>query len=55
VKQENEQPAFNEGIINEDSLFKFLAYTAVLEKQRAERMKANKNDSNFAYELNMFE
>jgi hypothetical protein len=34
MKKFNEQPEFNANIKNEDSLYKFLAYSGVLEKKR---------------------
>lgn len=54
-KSENHQKDQNEGIRNEDALYKFLAYTAMLEKTRKEKIKKVKNDEKEAFELNMFD
>ena len=54
-KEHNQQRDEMDGIRDEDALYKFLSYTAMLEKTRKETIKKNKNDEREAFEINMFD
>lgn len=56
LKTPNRQPAFNEKISDEDSLFKFLSYSGMLEKKRREEFPKNKQlKTDIAYGIHTFD
>lgn len=55
MKSFNEQPEFNKSIKNEDSLYKFLAYSAMLEKNRRADLDKTRKNNVITYGIQNFE
>ena len=55
IKHRNEQPEFNEELKNEDALYKFLAYSGMLEKKRREDINKTRKNNEMIYGLENFE
>lgn len=55
MKQQNEQPEFNKSIKNEDALYKFMAYSGMLEKKRRENIDKTRKDNTMIYGIENFE
>jgi hypothetical protein len=55
MKKFNEQPEFNANIKNEDSLYKFLAYSGTLEKKRRENLDKTRKNNELVYGVENFE
>ncbi len=55
MKQKNEQPEFNKNIKNEDALYKFLAYSGMLEKKRRENLDKTRKTNELVYGIENFE
>jgi hypothetical protein len=55
MKKHNEQPEFNSQIKNEDALYKFLAYSGVLEKKRRENLDKTRKNNELVYGIENFE
>ena len=55
MKQRNEQKETNEGIKNEDAIYKFLAYSGMLHKKRAADKKATMKDPDAIAGFDAFE
>lgn len=53
-KSVNNQSAFNRDVKNEDALYKFLAYTGMIEKRRREDLNKTRKDENIAFNLAAF-
>lgn len=55
MKKPNEQPEFNSSVKNEDALYKFLAYSGVLEKKRRENLDKTRKNNELVYGIENFE
>ena len=55
LKHRNEQPEFNEELKNEDALYKFLAYSGMLEKKRREDVDKTRKNNEMIYGIENFE
>ena len=55
MKRHNEQPEFNSQVKNEDALYKFLAYSGVLEKKRRENLDKTRKNNELVYGVENFE
>ncbi len=55
MKKHNEQPEFNAKVKNEDALYKFLAYSGVLEKKRRENLDKTRKNNELVYGVENFE
>lgn len=53
-KTVNTQPQFNKDVKNEDALYKFLAYSGMLEKKRREDLNKTRKDESIAMSLSAF-
>ena len=55
LKHRNEQPEFNQELKNEDALYKFLAYSGMLEKKRREDIDKTRKNNEMIYGMENFE
>jgi hypothetical protein len=55
MKKHNEQPEFNSSVKNEDALYKFLAYSGVLEKKRRDNLDKTRKNNELVYGVENFE
>ena len=55
LKRHNEQPEYEKELKNEDALYKFLAYSGVLEKKRREDINKTRKNNDLIYGLENFE
>lgn len=55
LKKPNEQADFNKEVKNEDALYKFLAYSGMLEKNRREDLNKTRKNSEISFGLENFE
>lgn len=54
-KTPNTQREFNKSVKNEDALYKFLAYTGMLEKKRREDVNKTRKSEEIAFGIDTFE
>ena len=55
MKRYNEQPDFNSQLKNEDALYKFLAYSGMLEKKRRADIDKTRKNNELVYGIENFE
>jgi hypothetical protein len=55
LKRPNEQSDFNQSIKNEDALYKFLAYSGMLEKKRRDDIDKTRKNNEIIYGIENFE
>ena len=55
LKKPNEQADFNKEVKNEDALYKFLAYSGMLEKKRREDLNKTRKNNEISFGLENFE
>ena len=55
IKYPNTQANFNNEMKNEDALYKFLAYSGMLEKKRRENIDKTRKDASIVYGVENFE
>lgn len=55
LKHNNTQPEFNQELKNEDALYKFMAFSGMLEKKRREDIDKTRKNNEMIYGLENFE
>ena len=55
LKHNNTQPEFNQELKNEDALYKFMAYSGMLEKKRREDIDKTRKNNEMIYGTENFE
>ena len=55
LKSNNDQADFNKSVKNEDALYKFLAYSGMLEKKRREDINKTRKNNEIIFGIENFE